>query len=43
MNFYIAGMYPTTTYKMHWETVNPAGADPACWYRLPLHDWCNSL
>ena len=25
MNFYIAGMYPTTTYKMHWETVDPTG------------------
>jgi len=25
MNFYIAGMYPSTTYQMHWETVNPAG------------------
>ncbi len=25
MNFYIAGMYPNTTYNMHWETVNPAG------------------
>ena len=25
MNFYIAGMYPSTTYNMHWETVNPAG------------------
>ena len=26
MNFYIAGMYPNTTYKMHWETMTPAGA-----------------
>ncbi len=25
MNFYIAGMYPSTTYNMHWETVNPKG------------------
>jgi len=25
MNFYIAGMYPSTTYNMHWETVNPLG------------------
>lgn len=25
MNFYIAGMYPNTTYNMHWETINPAG------------------
>ena len=25
MNFYIAGMYPSTTYNIHWETVNPAG------------------
>jgi arylsulfate sulfotransferase len=25
MNFYIAGMYPSTTYKMHWETVDPSG------------------
>ena len=25
MNFYIAGMYPTTTYNMHWETVDPSG------------------
>ena len=25
MNFYIAGMYPNTTYKMHWETVDPSG------------------
>src|SRR5262249_46353487 len=25
MNFDIAGMYPSTTYNMHWETVNPAG------------------
>jgi len=26
MNFYIAGMYANTTYKMHWETIKPAGA-----------------
>ncbi len=25
MNFYIAGMYPSTTYNMHWETVDPNG------------------
>ncbi len=25
MNFYIAGMYPSTTYKMHWETYSPSG------------------
>ena len=25
MNFYIAGMYPSTTYTMHWETHSPAG------------------
>ena len=25
MNFYIAGMYPNTTYNMHWETVDPSG------------------
>jgi hypothetical protein len=25
MNFYIAGMYPSTTYNMHWETVDPVG------------------
>ncbi len=25
MNFYIAGMYPSTTYKMHWEVVNAFG------------------
>ena len=25
MNFEIAGMYPSTTYLMHWETVTPAG------------------
>ena len=25
MNFYIAGMYPTTTYNMHWETLDPSG------------------
>jgi arylsulfate sulfotransferase len=25
MNFYIAGMYPSTTYNMHWETVSPSG------------------
>ncbi len=24
MNFYIAGMYPSTTYQMHWETIDPA-------------------
>lgn len=26
MNFYIAGMYPTTTYNMHWETVDASGS-----------------
>jgi arylsulfate sulfotransferase len=25
MNFYIAGMYPSTTYNMHWETLDPKG------------------
>jgi hypothetical protein len=25
MNFYIAGMYPSTTYNTHWETVDPNG------------------
>jgi arylsulfate sulfotransferase len=25
MNFYITGMYPNTTYNMHWETVAPNG------------------
>src|SRR5271169_3260896 len=25
MNFEIGGMYPNTTYKMHWEVVNPSG------------------
>ena len=25
MNFYIAGMYPSTTYQMHWEIYNPSG------------------
>ncbi len=25
MNFYIAGMYPGTTYQMHWETTGPTG------------------
>lgn len=25
MNFYIGGLYPSTTYSMHWETVRPNG------------------
>ncbi len=25
MNFYIAGMYPNATYKMHWEVLRPNG------------------
>jgi len=25
MNFYIAGMYPNTTYNMHWETIDTKG------------------
>ena len=25
MNFYIAGMYPSTSYNMHWEVINPSG------------------
>ncbi len=25
MNFLVAGMYPTSTYMMHWETVSPSG------------------
>lgn len=26
MNFYIAGMYPSSVYLMHWETLHPNGA-----------------
>ena len=26
MNFFIGGLYPGTTYKMHWETVRPNGS-----------------
>ena len=32
MNFYIAGMYPSTAYKMHWEVVNPSGTHDQHWY-----------
>ncbi len=26
MNFYVAGMYPTTTYQMYYQVANPSGA-----------------